>query len=286
MTASTTDADGIRAAAADFTWMLNRFAAETAGVVDAIAVSSDGLLIAVSRPGDQADSERLAAIVSGITSLAAGRRGQLRARRAEQGDHRHGGRPPAGLRDRQRLGARRGDLQGRQAGQHRVRDDPVRQPGRRGPEPAADLELKNTVGARPGRDRPATAGRARRHDADARRAAPGRPGRRHRPAAPPRYARSWSPPAGSPAQAGRRCRSRPRSSRPRRGSGARRSGLRAARHRRACRPPLSVAEIAAKLRLHLNVVRVLAEDLHADRHLSVYVPERRHRHGRRTYCEG
>lgn len=71
----TTDADGLRAAAADFTWMVNRFATETAGVVDAIAVSSDGLLIAVSRPGDQADSERLAAIVSGITSLAAGAAG-------------------------------------------------------------------------------------------------------------------------------------------------------------------------------------------------------------------
>ncbi|HEY3870906.1 MAG TPA: roadblock/LC7 domain-containing protein [Actinocrinis sp.] len=72
---STTDADGLRAAAADFTWMVSRFAGETAGVVDAIAVSSDGLLIAVSRPGDQADSERLAAIVSGITSLAAGAAG-------------------------------------------------------------------------------------------------------------------------------------------------------------------------------------------------------------------
>jgi hypothetical protein len=71
----TTDPDGLRAAAADFTWMVNRFANETAGVVDAIAVSSDGLLIAVSRPGDQADSERLAAIVSGITSLAAGAAG-------------------------------------------------------------------------------------------------------------------------------------------------------------------------------------------------------------------
>lgn len=65
----------LRAAAADFTWLLNRFATETAGVVDAIAVSSDGLLIAVSRLRDHADSERLAAIVSGITSLAAGASG-------------------------------------------------------------------------------------------------------------------------------------------------------------------------------------------------------------------
>ncbi|MGY1499455.1 roadblock/LC7 domain-containing protein [Streptomyces sp. QTS52] len=65
----------LRAAADDFTWLLNRFATETAGVVDAIAVSSDGLLIAVSALREHADSERLAAIVSGITSLAAGASG-------------------------------------------------------------------------------------------------------------------------------------------------------------------------------------------------------------------
>jgi predicted regulator of Ras-like GTPase activity (Roadblock/LC7/MglB family) len=65
----------LRAAAADFNWLLNRFSTETAGVVDAIAVSSDGLLIAVSRLRDHADSDRLAAIVSGITSLAAGASG-------------------------------------------------------------------------------------------------------------------------------------------------------------------------------------------------------------------
>jgi uncharacterized protein len=64
--------DDLRTAAADFTWLLDRFATDTAGVVDAIAVSSDGLLIAVSQLRDRADSERLAAIVSGITSLAAG----------------------------------------------------------------------------------------------------------------------------------------------------------------------------------------------------------------------
>jgi len=70
--AETTD---LRAAVADFTWLLDRFATETAGVVDAIAVSSDGLLIAVSQPREQEASERLAAIVSGITSLAAGASG-------------------------------------------------------------------------------------------------------------------------------------------------------------------------------------------------------------------
>lgn len=40
----------------------------------------------------------------------------------------------------------------------------------------------------------------------------------------------------------------------------------------ACRRPQSVAEIAARLRLHLNVVRVLAQDLRAEGHLSVHVP--------------
>lgn len=40
----------------------------------------------------------------------------------------------------------------------------------------------------------------------------------------------------------------------------------------ACRQPQSVAELAALLRLHLNVVRVLAEDLCADGYLKVYVP--------------
>jgi hypothetical protein len=39
-----------------------------------------------------------------------------------------------------------------------------------------------------------------------------------------------------------------------------------------CRRPQSLAEVAARLRLHLNVVRVLAQDLEATGHLSVYVP--------------
>ncbi|MFF4396318.1 DUF742 domain-containing protein [Streptomyces sp. NPDC001480] len=41
----------------------------------------------------------------------------------------------------------------------------------------------------------------------------------------------------------------------------------------ACRLPQSIAELAARLRLHLNVVRVLAEDLRAAGHLTVYVPD-------------
>ncbi|GGN19204.1 DUF742 domain-containing protein [Streptomyces fuscichromogenes] len=40
----------------------------------------------------------------------------------------------------------------------------------------------------------------------------------------------------------------------------------------AGRRPLSVAELAAGLRLHLNVVRVLVEDLRAAGHLAVHRP--------------
>lgn len=39
-----------------------------------------------------------------------------------------------------------------------------------------------------------------------------------------------------------------------------------------CGDPLSVAEIAAELSLHLGVVRVLVGDLSAEGHLSVYLP--------------
>ncbi|GAA2663007.1 DUF742 domain-containing protein [Streptomyces vastus] len=40
-----------------------------------------------------------------------------------------------------------------------------------------------------------------------------------------------------------------------------------------CRRPQSLAEIAAKLRMHLNVIRVLADDLRADGQLALYVPQ-------------
>jgi hypothetical protein len=40
----------------------------------------------------------------------------------------------------------------------------------------------------------------------------------------------------------------------------------------ACRIPISIAEVAARLRLHLNVVSVLVGDLHAMRYLTVHVP--------------
>ncbi|MGH3881132.1 MAG: roadblock/LC7 domain-containing protein [Actinophytocola sp.] len=55
-----------------FNWLLNRFASDTAGVVEAIAVSSDGLLMARSESADRPDADRLAAVTSAIMSLAVG----------------------------------------------------------------------------------------------------------------------------------------------------------------------------------------------------------------------
>ena len=56
----------------NFNWLLDTFTSSTAGVVEAIAVSSDGLLMAMSAVTDRANAERLAAVVSGMTSLAGG----------------------------------------------------------------------------------------------------------------------------------------------------------------------------------------------------------------------
>jgi predicted regulator of Ras-like GTPase activity (Roadblock/LC7/MglB family) len=55
-----------------FNWLLDSFTSNTAGVLEAIAVSSDGLLMAMSAIKDRANAERLAAVVSGMTSLAGG----------------------------------------------------------------------------------------------------------------------------------------------------------------------------------------------------------------------
>lgn len=53
-----------------FNWMLANFVRNTDGVRDAVAVSSDGLLIAMSDGVDRTSADRLAAIVSGLSSLA------------------------------------------------------------------------------------------------------------------------------------------------------------------------------------------------------------------------
>ena len=53
----TTDQASLRHEAEDFAWLLTRFAQDTAGVVDAITVSSDGLLMAVARTSDRSSSD-------------------------------------------------------------------------------------------------------------------------------------------------------------------------------------------------------------------------------------
>jgi predicted regulator of Ras-like GTPase activity (Roadblock/LC7/MglB family) len=58
--------------AQQFNWLLNQFAEDAPGVMDAIAVSSDGLLIAMSKRLGRAEADRLAAITSAIISLANG----------------------------------------------------------------------------------------------------------------------------------------------------------------------------------------------------------------------
>jgi predicted regulator of Ras-like GTPase activity (Roadblock/LC7/MglB family) len=68
----TTPTSGISVEAQNFNWLVTRFAQETAGVVAAIAVSSDGLLIAMSSDLERANADRLAAIGSAMLSLANG----------------------------------------------------------------------------------------------------------------------------------------------------------------------------------------------------------------------
>ncbi|MCM6778210.1 roadblock/LC7 domain-containing protein [Nocardia sp. CDC159] len=53
-----------------FNWMLANFVRNTAGVRETVAVSTDGLLIAMSEGLERAAADRLAAMVSGLSSLA------------------------------------------------------------------------------------------------------------------------------------------------------------------------------------------------------------------------
>lgn len=61
----------------EFSWMLANFVEQTAGVQGAVAVSSDGLLMAMSASLDRAAAEPVAAIISGLTSLGQGAAGAL-----------------------------------------------------------------------------------------------------------------------------------------------------------------------------------------------------------------
>ncbi len=53
-------------------WLMSRFVGDTVGVEQAIAVSSDGLLMAISSNLDRASADKMAAIVTGMRSLSDG----------------------------------------------------------------------------------------------------------------------------------------------------------------------------------------------------------------------
>jgi len=63
---------GTSVEANSFNWLIGRFTYDTAGVIAAIAVSSDGLLIAMSPALQRDTADRLAAISSAMLSLAHG----------------------------------------------------------------------------------------------------------------------------------------------------------------------------------------------------------------------
>ena len=58
--------------AANFSWLLGNFVKSVPGVQHTLVVSADGLLMAMSAIKDRPNAERLAAVVSGLTSLAGG----------------------------------------------------------------------------------------------------------------------------------------------------------------------------------------------------------------------
>ena len=68
----TRPASDLRFQVQSFNWLVNRFADSTAGVVGAIAVSADGLLIAMSNAVERDSGDRLAAIASATLGLARG----------------------------------------------------------------------------------------------------------------------------------------------------------------------------------------------------------------------
>lgn len=76
--------DRLSADAQNLNWLVSSFAGRVAGVTRALVVSADGLLIAMSRDVDRAKGDQLAAIVSGLASLAHGARRTLGNRQLRQ----------------------------------------------------------------------------------------------------------------------------------------------------------------------------------------------------------
>ena len=68
----------------NFHWLLTQFVGGTAGVSEAIAVSSDGLLLASSVGPDRENVEQLAAVTAGLASLTRGAAEMFRMDDVEQ----------------------------------------------------------------------------------------------------------------------------------------------------------------------------------------------------------
>ena len=67
----------IRDRVEDVSWLISSFVDQTPGVVEAIVVSSDGLLMAMSKGLDRAGGDRFAAVASGLIGLAYGAAGRF-----------------------------------------------------------------------------------------------------------------------------------------------------------------------------------------------------------------
>ena len=116
--------------ARNFNWLLDSFVEETAGVTDAMAVSSDGLLIASSETLDCEESDLLCAIIAGSAGMADGRQPGPGRGRAGAGHHLHGARLPVRERRRRRELPRRGGDPRVRRGLDRLPDDRSGEAGR------------------------------------------------------------------------------------------------------------------------------------------------------------
>jgi uncharacterized protein len=63
--------------ASSVNWLMVNFVERTPGVEQAVAVSSDGLLLAISTTIERASADRLAAIITGMRALSQGASGEL-----------------------------------------------------------------------------------------------------------------------------------------------------------------------------------------------------------------
>ncbi len=64
-------------AANNVSWLISNFVERVSGVEEAVVVSSDGLLMAMSRGLDRASADRFAAVASGLIGLAYGAAGRF-----------------------------------------------------------------------------------------------------------------------------------------------------------------------------------------------------------------